>query len=240
MRTKIIILCLLIFNTILGQKSYMFEYNYTFKKDTLSEEFFTEKYYLVNYENNNFFISESDLNLFESKDELDQIYQGYGTIKGFSKNFKPSRLKSLKINKQENITFFKSYFNKIKVKYNDTLTLNWSITGDTLTYNGYKCNVATAFYSGREYKAYFTNTIPYHYGPYVFTGLPGLIVYLSDNNQSHIFELSKITNKIFSFSIDDFIDVSKNKFNQIEYEYKTNPLQLLLPNKNISNEKNKK
>lgn len=28
----------------------------------------------------------------------------------------------------------------------------------------------------------------------------------------------------------DFIDVSKSKFNEIEYDYRTNPMRLLIPN----------
>lgn len=226
---NIIIFAFLLSN-VQSQETYVFEYDYTFKKDTLSDKTFTEHYLLVDFDNNNFFISESDLNVFESENELNKKYEGSVVIRGSSKNIRPQRLKSLKINQKGDYAFFRNYFNKIKVKYNENVALNWHLTNDTISYKGYKCNIATTSYSGREYKAYFTKTIPYNFGPYVFNGLPGLIVYLADSSENHVFELSEITKRSFNFLMKDFIDVSKSKFNEIEYDYRTNPMRLLIPN----------
>ncbi len=235
MKTKITTLLILVHCLVFSQESYLFEYNYTFKKDTLSNDFLTEKYFTVNSENNILFLGEAEVNLYESRDELSKPVTTGTTIKGFGKNLRPSRLNSLLIENEEGITFLRTYFDKIKIKYNEALTLDWIITGDTLSHNGYKCNVAETTYAGREYRAYFTNSIPIPYGPYIFAGLPGLIIYISDSSQSHIFELSQISKRVFSYdSIDSFISVSKEKFFQIEENYKTDPMSLLLHNNNLN------
>ena len=64
--------------------------------------------------------------------------------------------------------------------------LNWKLTGETKTLSGYSCRKATAtqeFTSIRTKKtiihnieAWFTNEIPFPYGPEGFGGLPGLIL----------------------------------------------------------------
>ena len=56
----------------------------------------------------------------------------------------------------------------------------WQILGDTATIQGLACQAAETYYGGRRYVAWFAPSIPIADGPYVFAGLPGLIVKVSD------------------------------------------------------------
>ena len=235
MKLTIIIINLFLFGFLSGQESYIIEYNHTFKKDSLSEKNNTEKYFFINSDNGRYFLSESDFHLLENEKDLEKEYKGDGTIKGSNKNIKPPRLKSLLIDEQGKVTFFRNYFNKIKVKYDDSILLNWELTNDTITHNGYLCNIATTVYSGRKYTAYFTIDVLLPYGPYVFNGLPGLITFISDTDRNHIFELTKLSKENFNYMTNNFKTISKTDFKNMEFDYKTDPVRLLLPESNIIN-----
>ncbi len=45
-------------------------------------------------------------------------------------------------------------------------------------------------YKGREWEAWFTQDIPVQEGPYIFNGLPGLIVEMKDTGNSYEFFFS--------------------------------------------------
>jgi GLPGLI family protein len=57
---------------------------------------------------------------------------------------------------------------------------NWDIQSDTMTVLGYKCQKATTAFWGRNYDAWFTLDIPLPDGPWLFSGLPGLIFKIQD------------------------------------------------------------
>ena len=44
-------------------------------------------------------------------------------------------------------------------------------------------------FRGRDYIAWYTEEIPYPYGPYKFSGLPGLITCIYDTQREHIYTL---------------------------------------------------
>ena len=58
--------------------------------------------------------------------------------------------------------------------------------GDTLIQNK-PCKKASCTYAGRSYVAWYTESINLPYGPYLFGGLPGLIMYLHDTKHNWIF-----------------------------------------------------
>lgn len=68
-------------------------------------------------------------------------------------------------------------------------TLQWAITTQTDTVAGYPCVKATTKFGGRDYEAWFTPAIPISDGPFVFSGLPGLIVKLNDVKNHYTFML---------------------------------------------------
>lgn len=62
----------------------------------------------------------------------------------------------------------------------------WQILSDTQTLKGFKCFKASGKFAGREYLAWFTPEIPITEGPYVFKGLPGLILKIHDSKMHYV------------------------------------------------------
>ncbi len=78
------------------------------------------------------------------------------------------------------------------ISVKEKASFDWKyVEGDT-TILTYSCQKAICSYGGRDYIAWFTPDIPISDGPYKFSGLPGLIVRLSDINKEHIFQLYKV------------------------------------------------
>lgn len=68
-----------------------------------------------------------------------------------------------------------------------TPAMEWQLEpGDTLIQNR-PCKKATCSFSGRHYVAWYTESIPLPYGPYLFGGLPGLIMEIYDTKRNWIF-----------------------------------------------------
>jgi GLPGLI family protein len=57
---------------------------------------------------------------------------------------------------------------------------------------GYECYKATGNFRGRNYTAFYTPKIPIADGPFKFSGLPGLILKISSDDNYTSFEATKI------------------------------------------------
>lgn len=79
----------------------------------------------------------------------------------------------------------------LPVRYEEEIPkLDWHITSEEKEIGGYKSQKATVSYRGREWTAWFTEELPIPYGPYVFGGLPGLILELRDQKGEYAFTFS--------------------------------------------------
>lgn len=102
-------------------------------------------------------------------------------------------------------------------KVNETFpNMNWELSekkDDTKKINNYLCNKATLKFRGRNYIAWYTTKIPISFGPWKFTGLPGLILEIYDTTNTYKWTATKIkypiTEKI------DFEIVKKQKLSEI-------------------------
>lgn len=72
--------------------------------------------------------------------------------------------------------------------------LNWKITSDQKMIGKYKSQKAETMYGGRNWIAWFTTELPFADGPYIFNGLPGLIVSIQDSNSEYSFNLIEVKN----------------------------------------------
>ena len=70
--------------------------------------------------------------------------------------------------------------------------LTWKISAEKKQLGEFKVQKATADFAGRNWTAWFTTDVPIQDGPYKFSGLPGLIVDISDQTGSHKMELKGI------------------------------------------------
>lgn len=74
----------------------------------------------------------------------------------------------------------------------DTPDMEWTLVeGDTII-NQMPCRKATGSYAGRQYVAWYAESLPLPYGPYVFGGLPGLILQLHDTKYNWIFTNTRV------------------------------------------------
>ena len=67
--------------------------------------------------------------------------------------------------------------------------LQWTMARGDSTILGYPCHKATTRFRGRDYVAWYTEEIPFPYGPFKFGGLPGLITCIYDTQREHIYTL---------------------------------------------------
>ena len=96
-------------------------------------------------------------------------------------------------NRQEDEVFAASgNFDKIYIYEEVSVPLEWEIIDETKEYLNYQVQKATTSFAGRDYEAWFTLEIPINDGPYVFYGLPGLIVELYDTKGHYYFGLKSI------------------------------------------------
>ncbi|MBD1386001.1 GLPGLI family protein [Mucilaginibacter rigui] len=72
--------------------------------------------------------------------------------------------------------------------------IKWSITKDTASFSGLKCQKATGHFAGRDYTAWFCPDLPFHSGPWKLMGLPGLIVEAYDAKKQVVFKFDGLDN----------------------------------------------
>ncbi|GEN75466.1 hypothetical protein CHA01nite_12060 [Chryseobacterium hagamense] len=67
--------------------------------------------------------------------------------------------------------------------------LDWKLLNDSATISNLKCQKAIVTYGGRMWEAWFAKNIVIQDGPYIFHGLPGLIVQIIDSSNDFKFSL---------------------------------------------------
>ena len=75
--------------------------------------------------------------------------------------------------------------------YKEDVIKDWKLVNETQTINTFSCKKATLRYKGRDWIAWYTPEIPLPYGPYKFTGLPGLVIKMESEDGEFSFELVK-------------------------------------------------
>lgn len=104
-------------------------------------------------------------------------------------------------------------------KYQYTVPLpkfDWQITEGDSIINGLACKRAVCRYAGRSYIAWFAPSINLPYGPYLFGGLPGLIMCLCDKSNNWIFtnsgiEVARSNRDMYLYSDKDIIKTDREK-----------------------------
>ncbi len=86
--------------------------------------------------------------------------------------------------------------------------LSWKISSDTKQIGNNKCQKASLYHKGRKWEAWFAATIPISDGPYIFNGLPGLIISISDDTGSYSFNLIELTKKEENMYTDNNLSIT--------------------------------
>ncbi|MFV0392483.1 MAG: GLPGLI family protein [Paludibacteraceae bacterium] len=69
----------------------------------------------------------------------------------------------------------------------DKINFKWKLQQGSATICGYRCKKATTTFRGRNYTAWYAPDIPNSDGPWKFSGLPGLILKVSDDTDDYSF-----------------------------------------------------
>ena len=73
---------------------------------------------------------------------------------------------------------------------------HWTLSDEQLSILGYDCQKATCQWRGRTFEAWFTTKIPTRLGPWIFGGLPGLILKIYDKDHLYTWEAVEIKSGI--------------------------------------------
>lgn len=118
----------------------------------------------------------------------------------------------------------------------DNIAQNWQIQSDTQTVFGILCQKAITGFRGRNYTAWFTNTIPVMFGPWKFNGLPGLILKISDSQNHYVFECINIQDgkllPLRGFEKSDFIKITRKEMRKLLLQKFEDPLGSFQGNSN--------
>ncbi len=124
---------------------------------------------------------------------------------------------------------------KVKDNYQYTEkqpSFNWKLENYTKEILGYNCKKATADFRGRKYTAWYTQDIPINNGPFLFNGLPGLIMEIEDRKDHYHFTAIALDKKMYEIYLrneNKIFKVTREKFREIQKAYADNPAVFLPP-----------
>lgn len=119
--------------------------------------------------------------------------------------------------------------------YNEPNNLmDWKIESKNKTILGYNCQKAVVKYGGRSWTAWFTTDIPLSEGPWIFKGLPGLILEVEDSQSYFKFNALALEKKIMPiiFSDKSFTKTTKQNVKKILKMYY---IDMVRQNTNLEN-----
>lgn len=119
--------------------------------------------------------------------------------------------------------------NRIKRLYEyeeDIPDFKWQFEKGEKKILGHYCKKASVKYKGRNYIAWYSTEIPINNGPYVFQGLPGLILEIGDLEGIFHFVAQGIDKKQIDIYLEDkksVLKVSRQKLREVRKTYYENP-----------------
>lgn len=94
------------------------------------------------------------------------------------------------IQTNEKVQFFDSAGMSL-FTYKQPVISSWELADETKIINTITCKKAEVRFKGRNWIAWYAPEIPLPYGPMKFSGLPGLIIKITDEKEDYDFELVK-------------------------------------------------
>ena len=202
-------LCLLFSLTLSAQNSYNYKaiYELSYVRDSSSVKESKELLVLLLNENQESFFQ--NYRQFKMDSTKTSEMKGLGAFIGEKVITKNS---SKKIDISRN-------FNSVNTYYTEDIPQDWKITTSESIINGIKCKEATLQAYGRNWTACYSEDYPFQFGPYLFAGLPGLIVKVEDQQKYFSFTLSsfKKENNVI-MNKNEGKEVSKVKFYEMTYD----------------------
>ena len=225
------------FNLIYSQK-FRVHYEMDYKPDSLQDQYVKKNMILDVNDNVNRFYSY-------------QLYRSDSTLIANEKTGKMTMSKSMDyefmvIKKpllKENIKFYRILYDTYELKQDQPI-FDWKILSEKKTLNNLICQKATLEFKGRQWEAWFSTELPYSEGPYIFNGLPGLIISMYDTNKNYIFNFSGLSKDYLDVYKDrgqfKSIKINKSQFDKIRIDYYNDPYKEVKAGKIMMNFKNEK
>ncbi|WP_313580327.1 GLPGLI family protein [Chishuiella sp.] len=136
------------------------------------------------------------------------------------------KFKKLIIKNNDKYTFQGNVYNN-NYEFIEVLPIfKWQLQSGKKVILGYNCKEAILNYAGRKWIAYYTDDIPLNDGPFLFNGLPGLILEIFDDKKEHYFvaeAIDNIPNSIYIHKERKIIKTSRKEFYKAEMNFHKNP-----------------
>ena len=196
-------------DVLIGEFSYLLKAKF----DTRNEKRYQEFFLLQVTENKAFFASSISLKadsimlnsgrIINNSDGSTTVgYKNGTTIPKTSFNFTI-------IQTNENIQYYELVGMSI-LSYKENVISDWTLFDESQIINTFTCKKAKTTFRGRNWIAWYAPEISLPYGPLKFSGLPGLIIKVTDDKGDFDFELVK--SKSFSKSNQKLLNIKKSRY----------------------------
>lgn len=222
-KNNFFLLFLIIFSVLINAQSKRFYYDLHFKKNASDSIYVKDILVLEVNKNSNIFLS----NEYIVTDSLNTVHKD-------DKVFAYPKFKEVVEYQKDDNSF--NFIHNLSMRYyqfNTKKKINWKILNENKKIGNFEVTKAIAEYGGRKWTAWFCPEIPLPYGPYIFYGLPGIILevfdedenfhflFIQNKNYSTELESSDIIKKLFA---DRKINIQEKDWQKIQLNYYNNPI----------------
>lgn len=170
-------------DSLRGEFTYMMQY----KINKLSPDYIIKELFSLQITDNKAFFS--SVNRLKRDSAFNtQLIGGHNDNILDSRNIPQTRASFLIIQTNTDVQYYGSVSTTL-LSYNSPVINNWKLINETKIINSIDCKKAEVKYKGRDWIAWYAPEIPFPFGPYKFSGLPGLIIKITDKTGDYDFEL---------------------------------------------------
>ena len=208
----------------LGRSEYFVDYTYRHKTPAESKDFQED---IIRVELGKALVKSYSYRLWQADSLLAQITNPNGTMQTPEGGLSPFYYYRDLTNGTTQV-YYRTPLSGPTLKYTDTPTFSWTLTGEKKVISGYEAQRATCQFRGRSYEAWFTPSIPISAGPNFFGGLPGLILELHSMDGAHHFVLDALCQRsadIVEWKIRSVKSVSRTQFRDYYQRLHKHPIQ---------------
>ena len=154
---------------ILGKSEYFVDYTYRHKTPAESKDFQED---IIRVELGKALVKSYSYRLWQADSALTHDANKYAQVRIPDEGLSPFCYYRDLTNGTTQV-YYRTPLSGPTLKYTDTPTFSWTLTGEKKVISGYEAQRATCQFRGRSYEAWFTPSIPISAGPNFFGGSLG-------------------------------------------------------------------
>ncbi|MFP3835623.1 GLPGLI family protein [Chryseobacterium sp. SIMBA_028] len=225
---NITLLSLMLYGSIIYAQKFRFYYELRFTPNSSQKEIRKVDFYILDYDtktNESSFYSSN----YVKNDSINKKINSLMKVSSVTVNlngFKNSFIKEI-ITKRNDVYNIYSTIDGDFYTYQQEAKNTWKLGSENLKVLDYNCKSADISFGGRNWKAYFTNELPFNSGPYKFGELPGLITKIYDTEKEFEFSLIGVTkiDESVKFNFSKYIKVNEDKYIKQYESYLKDPVK---------------